>query len=1557
MEFNSDLSNLTDTERASLESGFRDTYNSLTAALCDEPYHRYIADVTLEWPPKRRRRLRDLQEGESPTTNNQEKSLIDFSFYLPQNATQQQQPIADGLTSNTQQQSTETEGPPPDEYIVTDVARFLVKVACHDCPTNSTLFFEPPLVDNGDATVTAMIPTLSTLTTIAKGRSREANFGAWGLDGSACGCVKHDVPIDDSTLLQQQQPFRAPTSLEFQLAYNQTVGSLNVDGILQGDLDQVEELVEVDVVNCSSNVQRFSSSVVANLQGDAANMSPEERMALERGFLETYNSLTFARCDRFFRQIVEVKLISAQDRRPEDSQRRNMLLEDDFDSLYNDDDDTVSDMGYGTDTFDDIEFYSNGTYYGNGTNALWYNTSFTAAPTSGVVPAVYRVLGECRDCAVSESGGFNLFDDVMVRRTLSEMQRHHRQVDNDYHKTSWLPADTMTSPFQPPAFNNGGLQDRHGRALLEPANVCLCPANTEQVDPTAPTDEEFQEEYSLTVEILQEEGIVTSVDKVEDVANDEDACEEAFLEVTGVYVITFRDELKGQVSKDDNLEDAFRAAYRSFGRGVCGPFLSEVGVIEIIEEKDEDVYQVVYSVGSLQTLRGKIFYEVEVPLLEKDEAKTKQRKEEDDDDELDIETEEEKFIEAFNQYLGGNRLSAEAMFIRYASTLAPTWAPTTEDMRTNMPVPAGTVAPTNDNTNSTTSDRQGDKETQKTSTPSASDGTDDNSPTVTPGKEAIELTKAPMGSKVPTIAPLPTLPTLPTLPAFPTLPTTAAPSIAPVVAPTIPIVSAPTVTPVSSPPVTTAPTVSPTKAPTLRPTVNPTATNENGDIAPRPTATPPSPSPTLKPTNKIGKVVDDADDFVAEIVEDISDTIETIVGHIVPILDDAKEFFENVESALEDLGVTGLPDIPDISDLLEHIDDRVNELADLSIPGLPETTKRIHETIQGFLSFLRPSKPAPAPSLRPTRAPTVAPTQVPTPVPTPAPTLSPDNKDGDEDKDTGKDKDKDKDKDDSKDKDSEEEISDEEDSGNGGRQGISTGDSNRTPWWARIWEWALPSPTPVADPATPSPTSAPISVPPSIVPVFTPTTDFPSPAPVETNRPTLVPSEEVITPGPTTIDDEIGDEFMTLKPITTKVPTEVPTPSMSEATTNQVVTALPTTSTSHATNAPTGERSGSNLTPSPTYASTVLPTTTASSITTTPSQSKIYDDETTVSPSSATSDVAATISPTPITSSLNTNVPSSSATNNEERNPDPTYATTEQLDTASPSLVSPSLTLVPSTGSTKNEKVNTNSPTIDSSSFLTAIPPAPSVGLPNEVTSSPTYATSAQPDTLSPSLAISSVTASPTVAGTTLKTHSPSTGSTQRFVTSESPTAAHTSTPASGAFVTSSPSVASTTGMPTTTMTGSPTALVPALEGALTASPTTSEPRKIPTLSPTLPPTSIQTTEQTSVAPTNPPSREPSAAPTIAPTVEPTEAPTSAPTTREPSAAPTPEPTTSEPTRVPTVSPTSKPSAAPSLEPTHTPTVSPTSEPTSAPTQQPTTSEPTNAPTDEPTAEPTGEPT
>ena len=152
----------------------------------------------------------------------------------------------------------------------------------------------------------------------------------------------------------------------------------------------------------------------------------------------------------------------------------------------------------------------------------------------------YSVVGTCRDCPISSAGSFSLFDDAFRRRELSIT------TDKNANK------DWMEAP----------LRIRRKQQQLD---VCTCPdqglerrlqLQQSDLEPDAPTEEEFLDALNQDIERLVDEGVIRnieSIDTLEEIPVDEEVevmCSSNIEDFTSYVDVTFR----GDVSAFSGME-------------------------------------------------------------------------------------------------------------------------------------------------------------------------------------------------------------------------------------------------------------------------------------------------------------------------------------------------------------------------------------------------------------------------------------------------------------------------------------------------------------------------------------------------------------------------------------------------------------------------------------------------------------------------------------------------------------------------------------------------------------------------------------------------------------------------------------------------------------------------------------------------------------------------------------------------------------------------------------------------------------------------------------------
>lgn len=114
--------------------------------------------------------------------------------------------------------------------------------------------------------------------------------------------------IEDCTCSATADEFRPPSRQEFATALGNAVEVLRS----QGEIDfitRVEEITEVNPVNCSAEVTVQTVNVQVNMTGNPGNASTLDERALEESFARAYNEIAEDSCDPFFRTVVDASLL------------------------------------------------------------------------------------------------------------------------------------------------------------------------------------------------------------------------------------------------------------------------------------------------------------------------------------------------------------------------------------------------------------------------------------------------------------------------------------------------------------------------------------------------------------------------------------------------------------------------------------------------------------------------------------------------------------------------------------------------------------------------------------------------------------------------------------------------------------------------------------------------------------------------------------------------------------------------------------------------------------------------------------------------------------------------------------------------------------------------------------------------------------------------------------------------------------------------------------------------------------------------------------------------
>lgn len=201
---------------------------------------------------------------------------------------------------------------------------------------------------------------------------------------------------------------------------------------------------DVQNITCSSSIRVFETSILVLFNDDAQPITKSEEMALEMSFINVYNGLAFAKCDGYFRRVDNVTIFLS------DTRRQLQSISPD---------------------------------------------------------ASFEATGSCRNCPVTSSGSFSLFDNGF-RRKLYTLRG----------------APTERSLSNIIEINDG----RYGNYSAEP-DICRCPVSSfvhgrylekigiSQTDlvPAAPSVEEFLTAYNDDIQRLIGEGAIENISSID----------------------------------------------------------------------------------------------------------------------------------------------------------------------------------------------------------------------------------------------------------------------------------------------------------------------------------------------------------------------------------------------------------------------------------------------------------------------------------------------------------------------------------------------------------------------------------------------------------------------------------------------------------------------------------------------------------------------------------------------------------------------------------------------------------------------------------------------------------------------------------------------------------------------------------------------------------------------------------------------------------------------------------------------------------------------------------
>ncbi|CAB9504888.1 expressed unknown protein [Seminavis robusta] len=417
-------------EIQALERAFQDAYNRLAFESCD-PFFRSILNAQLQI--------------ELPTTT----TLFGIPGTGTTSATQRRRWHGNPYNQRTvsaSSSSLETPAPASDAFVNSrNEGSLPLTMGRQDQPGNIL-----------NSTTTCLCPSGSAEPDVIE----DTGDNTTDSQQTSVAITREDFLLEYNTELQEQQQ-----EAEEEGAAGDAGGSTIVV------VESVDSLTEGQKVQCGQVTGSFTSEVFSDLRLNISSITQEEVRLLEQSFRESYNDVSFQTCDNLFRQVVDVELrVAPITGAPASNATRGRRLQD-----------VIAETSPPRNSTDDISFGACDEFFrvvvdvglliSKSTNA----TDAGNAGAQGTTTAVFQVTGRCRNCPVTDTGSFGLFDDaIRRRRTLVDVRRsfprHHFR-----------------------------------RKMQEALDVCLCPQGKEPGEEPSPTTREFVDDFNDNLVKAQQE--------------------------------------------------------------------------------------------------------------------------------------------------------------------------------------------------------------------------------------------------------------------------------------------------------------------------------------------------------------------------------------------------------------------------------------------------------------------------------------------------------------------------------------------------------------------------------------------------------------------------------------------------------------------------------------------------------------------------------------------------------------------------------------------------------------------------------------------------------------------------------------------------------------------------------------------------------------------------------------------------------------------------------------------------------------------------------------------
>jgi hypothetical protein len=105
--------------------------------------------------------------------------------------------------------------------------------------------------------------------------------------------------------------FQRPTMAQYQQALNDQLQAAQATGAVT-IVSSVQNTLQVNPVNCSSQVVTFETEVAIDVSGNASSLTSSQLSALGQAFQDSYNTLAQQNCDPLFRTIESVQVVGIE---------------------------------------------------------------------------------------------------------------------------------------------------------------------------------------------------------------------------------------------------------------------------------------------------------------------------------------------------------------------------------------------------------------------------------------------------------------------------------------------------------------------------------------------------------------------------------------------------------------------------------------------------------------------------------------------------------------------------------------------------------------------------------------------------------------------------------------------------------------------------------------------------------------------------------------------------------------------------------------------------------------------------------------------------------------------------------------------------------------------------------------------------------------------------------------------------------------------------------------------------------------------------------------------